>query len=716
MATLEFQPSSGNLAHTAKANAYICDGHGDEVMVRTNRYLNDGHGLVTEVRGYGCPPDPTLATQLMLDLRTQYENNLAGRKTKGTTDAKAPVSHEHFFISWPEEEHISPAERHEIVAELIRRTKLKDFPCLVADHNNTDNDHIHISAGVFSLDGTRKLGMNNRLLYELRRQLDYLCYEHGYSIVENPKLFGSEEYKNWFYERKAAGDLVIHAPITRNDRWKKTQKEHYADAMGYQRRSDLIRKQPPMTSENRGTHFYCLPHLFDPTAEHRSVKQPLYIYAMDSDGERNAPIHLAFDLEQQWCAACLTHLDTMQAFPGKEKLAQRLSDTGKAAGEHRDLLKALDIGTGGELQTHLKRVGKDLNHCRQHIEEQTKTISEAIRNNDEAALEKARARKAKSEEREAALRTEYRRLKKAAQMFAELMDAEQWSEYTEKLLGQAASHLTTKQQFDDTIRHHFSDIGQLLGVASSDVDRILNDAKTMPAHMVLETWIERRSDVTVIYTRASAGISAIYQHIGDLYEQRAAWKNASRSLQRGLGYAGIFGLALLPLVLPLIIWSDIEAAKLDSQIAQTRQLAEDIRYHNKNTKKQLEQAKSKAALLIAAGGASNAALAWEEFSKVCDQIFIRQTALQELAYHVPPPLPDPEIPLGDQILDHPADAVRHFEREIKQYQADVIRLIERQKWEDAHAPASFSDKLADAQKRASEGAAKRPLHWSEYEH
>lgn len=81
-----------------------------------------------------------------------------------------------------------------------------------------------------------------------------------------------------------------------------------------------------------------------------------------------------------------------------------------------------------------------------------------------------------------------------------------------------------------------------------------------------------------------------------------------------------------------------------------------------------------------------------------------------------PPLPNPEIPLGDQILDHPADAVRHFEREIKQYQADVIRMIERQKWEDAHAPVSFSDKLADAQKRASEGAAKRPLHWSEYEH
>lgn len=54
----------------------------------------------------------------------------------------------------------------------------------------------------------------------------------------------------------------------------------------------------------------------------------------------------------------------------------------------------------------------DFYSCRQHIEEQTNAISEAIRNNDDAALEKARARKAKSEEREAALRTEYRRLKK----------------------------------------------------------------------------------------------------------------------------------------------------------------------------------------------------------------------------------------------------------------------------------------------------------------
>lgn len=189
------------------------------------------------------------------------------------------------------------------------------------------------------------------------------------------------------------------------------------------------------------------------------------------------------------------------------------------------------------------------------------------------------------------------------------MDAEQWSAYTEKLLGRSASQLTTEQQFDDTVRHHFSDIGQLLGVASGDVDRILNDAKTMPAHMVLERWVEYRSDITVTYTRTSAGVSAIYQHIDDLYEQRAAWKDLSRSLRRGLGYAGIFGLALLPLVLPLIIWGDLEAAKLDSQIAQTRQLAEDIRYHNKNTKKQLEQAKSKAALLIAAGGAANAALA-----------------------------------------------------------------------------------------------------------
>ena len=714
----------------AETNKYICDSHGNEVLFRTNRYLNDGHGLTVDVRGYGCPADPDLATQLMADLRMQYERNLGGRNTKGTNGDKQPVSHVHFFASWHTDEVVPPEERHEMVAELIGRTDLKNFPVLVADHNNTDEDHIHLSVGVFSLDGNRKLGMNNSKLYGFQREWDRICVEHGYSIIEKPELFRDKGYKEWFDDVRASGSVTIHPPVQKT-RSKKTQKELYADAVGYKRREEKVTKIPAMTAKNRGTHFYCLPHLSDPMAVHRDFDKPLYIYAMDQNGERRPPMHLAFDMQRQWCLRCLERLNSldMALVTGRSKLEQRLKSAAEVAEESLGLLENLDIATRADLERHKKGVGKELSQCQKYLAEIDRDISQA---NDEQQKEKLMARKEKTEDKERALKLEYRRIKKTEALFEQLMDPDAWAEFTDSLLKRTMSQKRRQERNIELFEWHYRDIAQLLGVPIDHINKLWEELNQTPDERIMEVWVEVRANVTVQYKKTSKEVYTIYTDLGLYGMEYRAIRGAIHDLSRSMWHLGPLALYFLPLYLVVRAALFVSEKCVQRDMACIKQTIEEIRWHNQNSLKQLEAAKSKCAIMIVYGDVNAAAEAWNEFIEVCHEIRNREFDLRYKEVGIEPP-PNAVAAEGifsgslvEQISAEKKSLVCDFEKRIARDEEEMAALMAKKNKErfrstiDRLAELSgqsqkseFDAKIYDAQQRA--GGARGNAHENSFE-
>ena len=190
-------------------NTYVSDGHGDAPNQRVNRYLSDGHGGSTVCRGHRCPSDPTLATAHMHAVRLNYErqHSIDPHRTKKS------VTHAQIYLSWPESDSPSPEECIAMAEELISRTELKWYPLIYIPHSNTPDPHCHLSVCPYREDGSKKLCLNNALLYDLRRQLDYISAAHGYSIVDAPELrCNNLEYREWFFRIKSEGKNTIHPP------------------------------------------------------------------------------------------------------------------------------------------------------------------------------------------------------------------------------------------------------------------------------------------------------------------------------------------------------------------------------------------------------------------------------------------------------------------------------------------------------------------------
>lgn len=206
MAIVAHTPYGGS-ADCGRTNDYLCDGHGLPTD-RTNRYISDGHGGHTLCEGYNCPSDPVLATEYMNILRLNYER----QHPPGEGRTKGAVTHVQFYVSPTAEDNVPPEERMEMMRELIERTPLRDFASIRVPHDNTEDKHGHISLCPYSVDGTHKLPLNNTLLYTLRREMDYICVEHGYSIIEAPELWGDKKYKAWFQSVKESGIVKVHPP------------------------------------------------------------------------------------------------------------------------------------------------------------------------------------------------------------------------------------------------------------------------------------------------------------------------------------------------------------------------------------------------------------------------------------------------------------------------------------------------------------------------
>lgn len=214
MGTLNFNA----IYETTKSNMkYILDPQkivpAEDVM-RCMSYIEGSHSEVHYATGYHCSTNPDLAAEQFQQDRDRYWKRKKGKRLKGQNADRFELLAHHIYVSFHKDDRVSIDDMMQITAELIERTPLRDFRSLRAPHNNTDEGHVHISVNAYSMSADKKFCMNHNMLYTLRRELDYICVEHGLSIVEDYYLKKDPEYKAWFDCVKAEGKITIRQPRT----------------------------------------------------------------------------------------------------------------------------------------------------------------------------------------------------------------------------------------------------------------------------------------------------------------------------------------------------------------------------------------------------------------------------------------------------------------------------------------------------------------------
>lgn len=214
MATLE----RNSIYTTLKQNLnYIKSGHSTiskEQLFTVGRYIEGDHANILYAQGHMCSKVPELAAEQMLADRDKYWRQKKGKKLQGQTEKKKEVLAEHFYISFHQCDNVDVETAMQIVNKWLKRTGLDQHKALMAPHINTDELHVHISVCAYRADGKRKLSMNNSKMDTLRKQLDYICVEHGLSIVTNPRLLLDPEYKMWYESVVESDKIIVHDPRT----------------------------------------------------------------------------------------------------------------------------------------------------------------------------------------------------------------------------------------------------------------------------------------------------------------------------------------------------------------------------------------------------------------------------------------------------------------------------------------------------------------------
>ena len=342
-----------------RSNTYIADGHGLPPAARTNRYIGDGHGGTVKTLGHKCPSDPVLATVYMEAKRRNYERQHVINPER----KKSSVTHIQLFVSPTEEDHVPPEERLEMTRELIERTILKDFPSIYTAHDNTPQGHCHISVCPFSEDGSHKLCMNNKLLYDLRRQMDYICVEHGYSIIECPELWGDKTYRQWFFEIKERNVVAVHPPREQNKALAKIEgkreRNYNHSKRAQKKQKELLgayyRELTKGYTLEKDALFYTSSWLYHPADPNR----PLCVRRITEEGKFRSDLDLQAASLGVWAYHCEVQL-AKKNLPGTEQLQKRLHTIMGRAYNARKFLEALDIRTQEELVLHIKECGQDI--------------------------------------------------------------------------------------------------------------------------------------------------------------------------------------------------------------------------------------------------------------------------------------------------------------------------------------------------------------------
>lgn len=130
----------------------------------------------------------------------------------------------HGIISFHKDDNPTPSQVQSVVNGFMEHPYLKDFPALSNIHWNTDEKHCHVVISNFSSDGTRKLSLDTPKYWELKRHLDKLCIEHGFSVIDSNGVRRDEAHAELLDELKEAGTVKVRAPR------KQTQKTRQGDS------------------------------------------------------------------------------------------------------------------------------------------------------------------------------------------------------------------------------------------------------------------------------------------------------------------------------------------------------------------------------------------------------------------------------------------------------------------------------------------------------
>lgn len=556
MAIVAHTPYTGN-TDCGRTNEYLCDGHGLPEAERTNRYLTDGHGLTTLCAGHNCPADPELATEYMNTIRLNYERQhpISDGRTKGC------VTHEQIYVSPTEEDNVPAEERMEMMKELIERTALKDFPCIYVPHDNTEDKHGHISLCPYSVDGTHKLGLNNAMLNDLRREMDRICVEHGYSIVENPELWADKEYRDWFFAVKDEGIVKIHPP---KDQSMATYKQDRKRARTYSasKQSQALRQEKQAQLYKNLTKGYTpeSAHLYHTSSYFYNPHDPnkeLHVKKIMADGREAGDMEMAAASLFVWAYGARKEIDRRK-LKGATGLQKRLEALSNKALSAADLVRNLDIKTHGELVGHIKEVGQDIADLRKDIKRQD-TIMEKMSDvmahidrwengKDTEALEwlkahhcsgqdqiedakkryaRATARKATNEALLKERSTEYRHLKEAESVIHPASCEDVWNDYLEQMF---TKELVKKIGYvdGDKLKEQAYAMGKVAGLTKEEVDAYFLKAQKIAQKT---TWVEYRGFMRLTYTRDGNGaVSVVWDEIRDRYREIRELRDMSRHM------------------------------------------------------------------------------------------------------------------------------------------------------------------------------------------
>lgn len=558
MAIVAFTLYTGN-TDCQRTNDYICDGHGASVS-RTNRYIFDGHGQTTLLEGYNCPADPILATEYMRLLRLNYET----QHPSGENRIKGHITHQQIYVSPTEKDNVPAQERMEMMRKLIERTKLRNFASLYTPHDNRPDKHGHISICPYSLPDengrTHKLCMNNTLLNTLRREMDYICVEHGYSIVENRELWSDKSYREWFLRIKEEGVIKIHPPREQDHTsFKKDRKRSRNYAISKQ--SQRLRQEKQVAfykhmtrsySEKTADFFYTPPHLYDPN----HPEHALHIRKYDKNGAELS------ELEQVSVGVFIWAFQSaniLKSRTNNRSLQKRMYSLANKAFQAKDLIRSLDIRTHAELIAHIKECGSDIAELKQEISRQNTILSCQIDSaGSKIFYSRASERKASAEALLAQRKAEYRHLKEAEATLHPAATRKEWQEYLESVPEKEA---VSKIGYMDEVglRKHLHQVGKTIGLLDNDVEQLICSAKNVGEKT---TWIEYRAFMRITLTADNSGIvSAIYDEIRQDYQAIRALRN----LEDDLVAIGPFSLLL---VLAIAFYAGMREAALESDIEE----------------------------------------------------------------------------------------------------------------------------------------------------
>lgn len=534
-------------------NTYISDGHGEPAMERSNRYISDGHGGTTECLGHQCPADPKLATAFMAAVRRNYEQSHSINKKKRK---KSCVTHIQLYVSPTAEDNVPREERLKMIRELIERTVLRDFPCIYTAHDNTPDKHCHISLAPFSLDGTHKLGMNNTLLYTLRREMDRICVEYGYSIIDSPELRSDKAYRDWFFQVKAEGKIKIHPP---KDEGKVFLKQEGKRARNYalSKRAQVKRKEDRENyyqaltrgySPEKDMYFYTSPYLYHPG----DPKQPLRVRWITPEGVVRSELELRASALGAWAYHCEKELEK-KTLPDTAALQNRLHTIAARAFTTRQLVLELDIRSQEELIFHIKECGQDIATLKRNLSKLDAKLQEmqpamqALElwevEKHEKALEFLKRRKldtpfamrnlkkqyihllAKKQSHQELLEEyskEYRRLKSAEVTLNPVSCKEEWEVYLETLFSknvvQKANWIT-----EEDLEERIYELGEVLGLDIEKVNQYLLEVQENAGFIRAKEYRDYRNRLLTARKTERKGYEQYYKNmdvLADLWELR----------------------------------------------------------------------------------------------------------------------------------------------------------------------------------------------------